>query len=221
MLPFPEGDPFPSGTPLTTGNDAWFSGANAMSQNGGARVQLHTPSIGNEGSSYTHLATSFASGADSLMTAQYGLVAREPSPLTVAIMRDMGWPLQDSEPHVDVTGPLARPTGQSAIFSAVYHPTSTAGAIRYEWTFEGLSPQDHPDQGTSDTATATWISPGRKLVTVKASGPGTAVHSVFAVDVTSPATATPSPTASPTRTLTPSPSATPAARSLLPYVTRN
>jgi hypothetical protein len=137
------------------------------------------------------------------------------------MMRDMGWPLANAVPQVNISGFLTRTVGQEATYIANYLPASTPGYIRYEWTFEGLASQDHPGKLLSDTAVVTWPSAGRKLVTVKASGPGTPVHSVFAVDVTSPTTATPSPTASPTRTLTPSPTATPAARSLLPYVTRN
>lgn len=74
-------------------NAVYFSGANANAANGGARVRLYAPSTWTPGSSYSHLDEIYNGTANALMTysLQYQEVVHDPGPITIGIMKDLGW----------------------------------------------------------------------------------------------------------------------------------
>jgi hypothetical protein len=71
----------------------YFNGSNAQAGNGGSRVQLFTPATWRQGSSYSHVAESFNSTSNALMT--YSLSPGEdnydPGPVVMGILKDIGW----------------------------------------------------------------------------------------------------------------------------------
>jgi hypothetical protein len=77
---------------LTSSNNIYFDGANAISTNG-SRVPLYAPTTWSQGSSYSHLAESFNNTPNALMT--YSLTNGEtnynPGPVALAMFKDMGW----------------------------------------------------------------------------------------------------------------------------------
>ncbi|HEU5103138.1 MAG TPA: hypothetical protein VFU22_29155 [Roseiflexaceae bacterium] len=76
----------------------FFDGANANAANGG-RVGLYAPSTWNQGSSYSHLAESFNNSPNALMTFSLGFAEsiHSPGPLTLALLRDLGWGLEQTD----------------------------------------------------------------------------------------------------------------------------
>ena len=83
---------------LVSGN-VFFDGAAARLENGGP-APLYAPGAWADGSSYSHLdeATYPAGNVNSLMTPQIGFseAIHDPGPVTLAILRDMGWDLTTS-----------------------------------------------------------------------------------------------------------------------------
>ncbi|MFQ3632091.1 InlB B-repeat-containing protein, partial [Roseiflexus sp.] len=80
-------------TALTSDN-LWWNGSNARSANGGARVRMYAPSSWMPGSSYSHLDyNTFRNTINSLMVYALspGSSQHNPGPVTVGILRDMGW----------------------------------------------------------------------------------------------------------------------------------
>ncbi len=86
------------GNALTSSN-IWFHGANAMAANGGERVRLYAPYTWSGGSSYSHLDYStFAGGPNRLMVyaMSSGVSTHDPGPVTLGLLKDMGWPMPPS-----------------------------------------------------------------------------------------------------------------------------
>ena len=81
------------GTALVSQN-LWFDGANAVAANGGSRVKMYAPSTWAPGSSYSHLDyNTFNETPNQLMTyaISAGVVQHEPGPVTLGILKDLGW----------------------------------------------------------------------------------------------------------------------------------
>jgi len=90
------------GTAITggTGGGVFLHGSSGIAANGGP-VQLYTPSVWRQGSSYSHFGQSFNGGPDSLMTFSIGTGQSEHvlGPVTLAVMKDVGWP-EDNDANV-------------------------------------------------------------------------------------------------------------------------
>ncbi len=78
-----------------TSNNIWFHGTKAMAANAGQQVKIYTPSTWRSGSSYSHLDyDTFKGGENRLMVyaISSGLSTHDPGPVTLGILKDMGWP---------------------------------------------------------------------------------------------------------------------------------
>ncbi|MDG4596620.1 MAG: CARDB domain-containing protein, partial [Candidatus Contendobacter sp.] len=88
-----------------TSNDIYFNGANANAGNGGPRVPLYAPFSWSPGSSYAHLAESYNNTPNALMT--YSLPSGEsihsPGPVTLGLLKDVGWTLQQAPNNYTLT----------------------------------------------------------------------------------------------------------------------
>lgn len=76
-----------------SGSDVYFSGANAMAANGGARVHLYSPNTYLAGSSFSHLDTDFYGSNHYIMTHAVGtgLSMRTLSAIELGILADLGY----------------------------------------------------------------------------------------------------------------------------------
>ena len=81
---------------LTDGS-VFFGGANVMAALGGSRAQLYAPSTWEDGSSNSHFdEAAFPAGNQNALMTPYldnGEVNHDPGPLTLAVLRDIGWSL--------------------------------------------------------------------------------------------------------------------------------
>lgn len=77
---------------LTSGN-VYFNGTYANAANGGAKVQLYSPTTWAQGSSYSHLGESFNGTVNALMTysLSYAEANHDPGPVTKGLLKDVGW----------------------------------------------------------------------------------------------------------------------------------
>lgn len=84
-----------AGTVLSNGtsSDVYFSGANAMAANGGARVPIYSPATFAQGSSLSHLDTAVYGTNNYIMThaVSYGPAVRTLSAIELGILMDLGY----------------------------------------------------------------------------------------------------------------------------------
>jgi hypothetical protein len=145
----------------------FFNGTNATAANGGAWAKLYSPSSWASGSSYSHLDTSYDGTANALMTFSLARheVVHDPGPVTVGIMKDLGW---------STASPPAAPTGLTA--AAV-----SASQITLNWT--------ETDQGASfkverSTDAATWAqidTTAANVITYASTGLQSGTHYYYRV----------------------------------------
>lgn len=79
-----------------TGGSLYWGGPKGIAYNGGVRPRLHAPKTFVYGTSYSHLnEASYRTGANTLMTPSIttGQRAHSPGPITLGMLRDMGWKL--------------------------------------------------------------------------------------------------------------------------------
>ncbi|GAB4275605.1 MAG: hypothetical protein Kow0080_25150 [Candidatus Promineifilaceae bacterium] len=83
------------GNALTSGA-VYFNGPLATAANDGSPIPLYAPSTWASGSSYSHVAESFNNTPSALMTYSIGPgeVEHSPGPITLAMLRDMDWPIE-------------------------------------------------------------------------------------------------------------------------------
>lgn len=128
-----------------------WTGTNAVSANGGQRPVLYAPAHFSQGSSYSHLdeSTYPAGNINSLMTPSLNAqeVIRDPGPVAVGIMNDLGW--QASRPS-DTTPPQ--------LVSAQVSPTAVAVGTRAQVVTVTAHVTD--DLSGSQAPTATITDPG-------------------------------------------------------------
>lgn len=77
-----------------TSNAIYFDGPEALVQTGGVRPRIYAPPVWAFGSSMTHLDEAVFSGTASALMTPFlasGEVVHEPGPVTLAILRDIGW----------------------------------------------------------------------------------------------------------------------------------
>ncbi len=94
------------GTALTN-NNVWFNGAHAKAANGGNRVKLYAPTTWSPGSSYAHLDyNTYAGTVNALMVFAIGsgTAIHDPGPVTMGILRDIGWTIPAMPVIPSVTG---------------------------------------------------------------------------------------------------------------------
>jgi hypothetical protein len=89
-----------------TGSNLFFSGANANAANGGSPAGIYAPAAWADGSSYSHLDEIYNNTDNALMT--YSLSSGEslhdPGPVTMGILRDLGWQLVPRTLSVSIVG---------------------------------------------------------------------------------------------------------------------
>ncbi len=168
--------------------DAYFGGPNARLANGVRSARLYTPAIWDDGSSLVHLDMSFDSSPNGLMTPSIGAALRHPGSLTLAMLRDMGWPLAGIAPALKLDGPVAAPVGQPAALTATLAwPTYTGQAVTYTWSAPGYTEATHRSAALSDPLQLRWDTPGYRIVSAGATVDGStdyASHSLLVIDVT-------------------------------------
>ncbi|WP_448573437.1 CARDB domain-containing protein [Trichothermofontia sp.] len=85
-------------------DDVFFNGINASDANGGALPKLYAPVPYESGSSIAHLdEDTFPAGdPNSLMTPyiDFGEAIHDPGPITLGILKDLGWELQETTPDL-------------------------------------------------------------------------------------------------------------------------
>ncbi len=169
LLDYLASDPSALGARLKS--DANLGGPNTVAANGGTAAKLYTPSTYFYlGSSLSHLdQNTFSSGPNRLMTPSYGGVTRQPGPVTLAIMQDMGWLRADGAPNVVTSGPLVVGAGQVATFTGKLVWSAYAGQpLTYTWTAADQITVTHPGLAATDSVTFTWSTPGEKRIALAA-----------------------------------------------------
>ncbi|WP_045212887.1 fibronectin type III domain-containing protein [Desulfonatronovibrio magnus] len=79
---------------LVTSGNLWWHGSHAMSANGGQRVMMYAPAAWSSGSSYSHLDYDTFRGTENRLmvyAASAGDGNHNPGPVTMGILKDMGW----------------------------------------------------------------------------------------------------------------------------------
>ncbi|MBN2390429.1 MAG: hypothetical protein JXR84_06885, partial [Anaerolineae bacterium] len=89
-----------------TSNNVYFDGTYANAANGGTRPKLYAPSTWNPGSSYSHLDyDTYNDTVNALMVyaVSSGESVHDPGPVTLGILKDLGWTLAGGAPAPTVT----------------------------------------------------------------------------------------------------------------------
>ncbi len=175
-------------------SDANFGGPNTIAANGGTAAKLYTPELWDRYSSLSHL------DRDTFQYTQNGLMApsasgNHPGPVGLAILQDMGWLRVDGVPNVVTSGPQIIGVDQTAALDGeLVWSGYDDQSITYTWTADDQSPITHTGESTTDSATFTWATPGRRRVTLTATDGITTASAtrdalVYAVSVDGPAEA--------------------------------
>jgi fibronectin type 3 domain-containing protein len=127
---------------LLISNNLWFHGSNAMAANSGNRVKMYAPTSWSAGSSYSHLDYSTFSGTLNNMMVYailYGAANHNPGPVTIGLLKDLGWNLIAAVPTgvqaSDGTDPTKVVVSWNPSTNATYYQVfrntsdSTTGAI--------------------------------------------------------------------------------------------
>jgi hypothetical protein len=124
---------------LLTSGDLWFNGTAANAANGSNRVRIYAPAAWEEGSSYSHLDdATFTGTPENLMVSVLpaGVARHEPGPVTLGMLRDLGWTMQ---PALELTVPLA-PKGMITDTTPTYRWAKLPAATKYQFrVFKGTS----------------------------------------------------------------------------------
>ncbi len=158
------------GSQLTSG-DIYYDGPSVRSVNG-SPAELYAPATWAQGSSYSHWNTTFDGTEHALMTHSIsnGEAIHDPGLLTMALLKDIGWPINES-----VQIPTATPT-------ATFTPSPTAGPV---------DPTETPIPTGTGTPTATGTAVATGTPTAEPTGfpdstatpPGTEDDPGFFTDV--------------------------------------
>lgn len=99
-----------------TGGDLFFNGPGANAGNGGAPPALYVPATWKDGSSYSHLAESFNGSDDDLMTYSipYGHSVHAPGPVIMGVLKDIGWPFENTAPVLSGLPDLTLASGEAS-----------------------------------------------------------------------------------------------------------
>ncbi|MDS4030106.1 MAG: CARDB domain-containing protein [Candidatus Contendobacter sp.] len=174
-------------TTQLTSNDIYFNGTNANAGNGGARVPLYAPFIWSPGSSYAHLAESYNNTPNALMTYSLpnGESIHSPGPVTLGLLKDVGWTLQQVSNNYTLT--LAKAgTGNGTVSGGGSYPagatvtltaTPDAGSTFTGWSPSPCAPSfTMPANNLACTATFNLSQAALPdLVVTSVTGPSSAV----------------------------------------------
>lgn len=149
-------------------SDANFGSPNTVAANGGAPAKLYTPSGWNSYSSLSHLdRDTFQYTENALMTPS--AAGSHPGPVGLAILQDMGWLRVDGVPNVVTAGSQILAVGQTTTFDGELVWSDYADqSITYTWAADDQSSITHTGPTTTDTATFTWTTPGRRRINLTA-----------------------------------------------------
>lgn len=141
---------------LLRSNALYWDGTNANAANGGARVKMYAPSSWSGGSSYSHLDyNTFKGTVNSMMVyaVSSGSAQHNPGPVTLGILKDMGW----KTGTVVVTVPKhISPAGTITDKTPTYKWTKVAKATKYQfWVYKGTSTTPLYKYDVSNTACGT------------------------------------------------------------------
>jgi|GEM_PF-1831424 len=127
-----------------TSNNVYFNGAHARAANGGNNVKLYTPATWSGGSSYSHVDEIYNGTANALMTYSLGNgeSIHSAGPITLGMLRDVGWNLNTPPPTTPSTNLLplvAKDYGQATQgFTAptLLNPSDGAAQAKplFDWT---------------------------------------------------------------------------------------
>jgi hypothetical protein len=107
-------------------NNLYFSGTNANAANGGSPVKIYAPAAWSDGSSYSHLDEIYNNTENALMTysLSFGESIHDPGPVTLGMLRDMGWQLLPRTLSVAITGNGSVNSSPSGIACAAGKPAN-------------------------------------------------------------------------------------------------
>lgn len=107
-------------------SNLFFSGANANAANDGSPAKIYAPAAWSDGSSYSHLDEIYNNTDNALMTysLSFGESLHDPGPVTLGILRDLGWQLQSRTLSVTITGNGSVNSSPSGIACAAGNPSN-------------------------------------------------------------------------------------------------
>ena len=150
-----------------TSESVYFDGPNANAANGNTRVPLYAPSTWQQGSSYSHLAESYNSGANALMT--YSLSPAEaqhaPGPVMLAMFKDMGWELSSQGPTPTNT-PTKTPLPTCVPVTPVTPQATPVGATPVYLPLVSYYPNDCIPNPTKTPTPTPTVTPNSSWVTI-------------------------------------------------------
>ncbi|MBN1318559.1 MAG: hypothetical protein JXA42_23970 [Anaerolineales bacterium] len=169
LLSYLESDPFTLGARLKS--DARFGGPNTIVRYGES-APLHTPTIWQMGTSFSHFSTSVYGGAEfSLMLYSYSAGMRVPDRATLGVLQDLGWVLADNSPSLISSAPKAVGLNASAdLIADLVWPDYTGQSITYQWTGTGQTPVTHTAASQTDSLNWSWDNTGVKDIQITATG---------------------------------------------------
>ena len=94
-----------------TGGNLYFDGASVQAANDGNPVKIYSPSSWSQGSSFSHLDTTFDNTDHALMTHSIanGEAIHDPGNLALAILKDVGWELSENANSSPTPQPTSTP----------------------------------------------------------------------------------------------------------------
>ncbi len=130
------------GTALTS-NGVYFNGTHANAANNGQRVKLYAPSSWIPGSSYSHLDEIYNGTINALMTFSIsrGESLHNPGPITMGILRDIGWQMPTPPGTYTISGRVtdALGNGIGGVFFSYGSGTVASTDVSGYYSITGLS----------------------------------------------------------------------------------
>ncbi|NET86648.1 MAG: DUF4114 domain-containing protein, partial [Kamptonema sp. SIO1D9] len=174
-------------------DDVFFNGFYAVNNNNGLPVKLYAPTIWEEGSSIGHLdENTFPTGTpDALMTpfVAPGEVIHQPSPLTLAILKDLGWKI--NLPELTLGNVVFREGEDNPDFAEF--TVNLSQSSTEEVTVEYATVDNTAIAGTDYTNTSGTLvfNPGeiRKIIAVEVDAEAFTANKSFSLNLSSPSNA--------------------------------
>ncbi len=118
---------------LVSGN-LYFGGTHVLEANGGTPAKIYSPRNWSQGSSFSHLDTSFDNTGHALMTHSIanGEAIHDPGHITLALLKDLGWEITDGgsiAPSKPIPTPVPAPTATPT--PSPEKPAETSDAMPY------------------------------------------------------------------------------------------
>lgn len=123
-----------------TGNNIYFYGANAITANGGTAPAIYAPTTWSEGSSANHLGEIFRSTTNGLMVYSLadGYSIHNPGPVTIGLLKDLGWTAGGTPPAPSVTlngatNDAVLTTADAVTVAVAMNPGDSSGVNKDWW----------------------------------------------------------------------------------------